>query len=73
MGAFSYHRYIFLLACIDCRKVYNRLVSVCTVKTAIEVQSLCVSTSKNDTFVRLFRFSSSFCSCAPQLTGQFSV
>ena len=58
MGAFSYHRFIFLLACIDRWKVYNRLVSVCTVKTAIEVQCLCASTSKSGTFVRLLRFPS---------------
>ena len=45
MGAFSYHRFIFLLACIDRWKVYNRLVFACTVKTATEVQRLCVSTS----------------------------
>ena len=46
MGAFSYHRFIFLLTCIDCWKVYDRLVSACTVNTAIEVQCLCVLTSK---------------------------
>ena len=46
MGAFSYHRFIFLLACIVRWKVYNRLVSSCTVKTAIEVKRLFVSTSK---------------------------
>ena len=33
MGAFSYHRFIFLLACIDRWKVYNRLVFACTVNT----------------------------------------
>ena len=47
MGAFSYHRFIFLLACIDRWKVYNRLVSVCTANTAIEVKCLCASTGKN--------------------------
>ena len=57
MGAFSYHRFIFLLACIDRWKVYNRLVFTCTVKTAIEVQCLCVSTSKNGTFLGLLHFS----------------
>ena len=46
MGAFSYHRFIFLLACIDRWKIYNRLVSACTVKTAIEVKCLRVSTNK---------------------------
>ena len=56
MGAFSYHRFIFLLAFIDCWKAYNRLVSACTVKTAIEVQRLCVSTSKK----RHFCLTSSF-------------
>ena len=60
MGAFSYHRFIFLVACIDRWKVYNRLVSACTDKTAIEVKHLCVSTSKNDILVGLFRFSPSF-------------
>ena len=43
MGAFSYHRFIFLL--------------VCTAKTAIEVERLCVSAS---TLVGLLRFSQSF-------------
>ena len=57
IGAFSYHKFIFLLACIDRWKAYNRLVSACTIKTAIEVQRLCVSTSKNGTLVGLFRFS----------------
>ena len=62
MGAFSYHKFIFLLACI---KVYNRLVSV---KTAIEVQHLRVSTSKNGTLVELLRFSLSLLGLsAPQL------
>ena len=60
MGAFYYHRFIFLLACIDHLKVYNRLVSKCTIKTAIEVKCLCVSTSKNGTLVRLLCFSLSF-------------
>ena len=58
MGAFSYHRFIFLLAYIDCWKVYNKLVTACTVKTAIEVQR--VSTSKNGTFIGLLRFSPYF-------------
>ena len=60
MGAFFYHRFIFLLACIDRWKVYNRLVSACTVKTAIEFQRSCVSASKNGNFVELFRFLLSF-------------
>ena len=46
MGAFSYHRFIFLLACIDCWKIYNRLVFACAVKTAIKVKRQCVSASK---------------------------
>ena len=58
MGAFSYHR--FILACIDRWEAYNRLVSVCTVKTAIEVQRLCVSTSKKRYIFGLLRFSPSF-------------
>ena len=74
MGAFSYHRVIFLLACIDCWKVYNILVSVCTVKTAIEVQRLCVSTRKRPALLSGFFISHQlFCSRAPQLIGQFSV
>ena len=36
---------IFILACIDSWKVYNWLISACTVKTAIEVKCLCVLTS----------------------------
>ena len=48
------------MAYIDRWKVYNRLVSSCTVKTAIEVQRLCVSTNKNGTFVGLLRLSLSF-------------
>ena len=58
MSAFSYHRFIFLSACIDRWKVY-RLVSACTVKTAIEVQRLCGATSKDGAFVGLLRFSPS--------------
>ena len=46
MSAFSYYRFMFLLAGIDCSKVYNRLVFACTVKAAMKVQCLCVSTSK---------------------------
>ena len=57
MGAFSHHRFIFLLACIDHWKAYNRLVSACTGKTAIEVQHLCFSTSENGILVGLLRFS----------------
>ena len=60
MGAFSYHRFIFLLTCINRWKVFNRLVSTCTVKTAIDVQRLCVSTRKNGIFVGLLRISLSF-------------
>ena len=56
MGAYSYYRFIFLLSRIDRWKVYNRLVSACTVKTAIKVQCSCVSTNKNSTFVGLLRF-----------------
>ena len=60
MGSFSYHRFIFLLACIDRWRTCNRLVSAWTVKTAIEAQCLCALTSKNGTFVGLLRFSSPF-------------
>ena len=60
MGAFSYHRFIFLLANIDRWKVYNRLVFACTVKTAIEVKRLCVSISKNGTLVGLLRLARTF-------------
>ena len=56
MGAFSFHRFIFLLAFIDRWKVYNRLVFACTVKTAIEVQRLCVLTSKKWHFCRACLF-----------------
>ena len=56
MGAFSYHRCKFLLACIDRWKVYNRLVFACTVKTAIDVKCLCVSTSKKQHSLRAFSF-----------------
>ena len=55
--------------CIDRWKVYNRLVFMCTVKTAIEVKCLCVSTSKNSTLFGLVRFSLYFCLSAPQLIG----
>ena len=60
MGAFSYHKFIFLLACIDLWNAYNRFVSACTVKTVIEVQCLCASTSKNGTFVGFLCFSPAF-------------
>ena len=46
MGAFSYHRFIFLLACIDGWKIYNRLGFACTVKIAIKVKRQCVLTRK---------------------------
>ena len=60
MGAFSYHRYIILLACINGWKVYNRLISACTVKTVTEVKRLCVLTSEKPTLLGLLRSSSSF-------------
>ena len=73
MGAFFYHRFIFLLACIDRWKVYNRLVSACTVKAAIEVQCLCASTSENGTFVELLCFSPSFSfTCAATNRGNLA-
>ena len=73
MGAFSYHKFIFLLASIDRWKAYNRLVSAYTVQTAIEVQSLCVSTSKNGTFVGLLRLSPSFLfACAATNRGNLA-
>ena len=37
MDVFSFYRFIFLLACINSWKIYNRLISACTLKTAIEV------------------------------------
>ena len=49
-AVFSCHRFIFLLACIDRWKVYNRLVSACIVKIAIKVECLCVPTSKKRHF-----------------------
>ena len=55
MGAFSYHRFTFLLAFIDGWKVY-RLVFACTVMTAIEVECLCVLTSKKRHSLRSFSF-----------------
>ena len=64
----SLARYIFLLACIDSWKVYNWLVSACTVKTAIQVKCLCVSTSKKTTLLSGFFVSHClFCLRAPQL------
>ena len=51
MGAFSYHRFIFLLACIDRWKVNNRLVLACTVKTAMKVKRQCVLTRKKHSIV----------------------
>ena len=60
MGAFSSHRCIFLLACIDRWKVYNRFVSTCTVKAAIEVNVYVFQLAKNGTLVGLLRFSPSF-------------
>ena len=56
MGAFFYHRFIFLLACIGRWKVYNGLVFACTVKIAIEVKRLCVSTRKKLFFCRASLF-----------------
>ena len=54
MGVFSYHRFMFPLACIDRWKVYEGLVFECTVKTVIEVKCLCVSTSKKRHSCRAF-------------------
>ena len=48
---------IFILACIDSWKVYNWLISACTVKTAIGVHCLCAATSKRGTFFGLLRSS----------------
>ena len=63
MGIFSYHRFIFLLACIDRWKVYNRLVFACTVKTAVKVKHQCVSTSKTWHCCRASSFPTSFFVC----------
>ena len=63
MGAFSYHRFIFLLACIDHWKVYNWLVFACTVKTAIKVKRQCVSTSKTRHCCRASSFLTIFFVC----------
>ena len=60
MGAFSYHRFIFLLTCIDHWKVYNRPVFAYTVKTAIKVNVYVFQLAKNCTFFEIFRFSLSF-------------
>ena len=60
MGVFFYHRLIFLLACTGRWKKCNRLVTACTIKTEIEVQCLCASTSKNGTFVGFLCFSPAF-------------
>ena len=57
MGAFSYHRFIFLLACIDHSKVFNRLIFACKVKTAIEVEVDVLQLAKNGTLFELFHFS----------------
>ena len=54
MGAFSYHGFTFLFT--DRWKVYNRLVFACSVKAAIEVKCLCVSTSKKLHSCRAFLF-----------------
>ena len=68
MGAFSYYRFIVLFACIDCWKIYNRLISACTVKAGIEVQPICVLTSERQHFLSgFFGFNWLFCSRAPQL------
>ena len=66
MGAFSYHRFIFLLACIDRWKAHTRLVSACTVKTAIEIQCACALTSKNCTLSGFFVSRRLFSLPAPQ-------
>ena len=63
MGAFSYHRFIFLLACTDRGEIYIRLVFACTVKTAIEVKWLCISTSKKRHSLRAFSFLTIFLVC----------
>ena len=60
MGAFSYHRFIFLLARIDLWKVYDRLISTCTVKTGIKVKRQWFQLAKRGTLVGLLQFSPSF-------------
>ena len=73
MGAFSYHRFIFLLACLDHWKVYNRLVPSCTVKTAIEVLCLYFSTSKKQHFCRASSFLTVFLfACAATNRGNLA-
>ena len=79
MGAFSYHRFVFLLACIDCWNAYNRLVFACTVKTAIKVNGYVfqlattfpksLQLAKNGTLFGLFVSHCVFCLRAPQLIG----
>ena len=54
MGAFSYHRFIVLLAGMARWQIYNRLVFACTVKTAIEVKWLCGLASKKRHSLFLF-------------------
>ena len=60
MGPFSYRRFTFLFAYIDRWKVYNRLVSACSVKTAIEVKCWCVLTSQTTTLLSGFFVPHSF-------------
>ena len=50
MGAFSYSYYLAKI-------VGKYIIDSCTVKTAIEVQRLCVPTSKNGTCVGFLHFS----------------
>ena len=68
MGAFSYHKFIFLLACIDRWKAYNRFISTCTIMNAIEVQRLCASTSKKRHFCRASSFLTVFFVCVRRKT-----
>ena len=57
--------YFYQLAQNVGKQVYNRLVSACTVKNVIEVQRLCVSTSKRRHFCQLFLPSFLFACDAP--------
>ena len=64
---------MFLLAYIDRWKEYHRLVFSCTVKTAMKVKCLCVSSIKHGTVVGLLRFSRSFLfACAASHRANFA-
>ena len=53
-GCFPLTKIIFLLACIEHRNIYNRLVITCIVKTVTEIDCLCLTSEKKGLCLQFF-------------------